>query len=76
MDGCIVFTYGVRLLRDEPVSRERASALTRTTSGSRASRGRTSRPGCSRLALSFWIRICFTVISSAAAMSGPGNTGA
>ena len=45
--------------------RLRASALARTTSGSRASSGRTSRPGCSRPALSLLIRICFTVISSA-----------
>src|SRR5580693_7662929 len=51
--------------------RARASALARTTSGSRGSGGRASRQERSRRALGLWIRICFTVISSA--MSGPGS---
>ena len=51
--------------------RARASALARTTSGSRGSGGRVSRQERSRRALGLWIRICFTVISSA--MSGPGR---
>jgi hypothetical protein len=42
----------------------RASALARTTSGSRGSGGRASRQGRSRRALGLWIRMRFTVISS------------
>jgi hypothetical protein len=49
----------------------RASALARTTSGSRGSGGRASRQERWRRALGFWIRIRFTVISSV--MSGPGS---
>jgi hypothetical protein len=49
--------------------RARASALARTTSGSRGSGGSASVQERSRRALGFWIRIRFTVISSA--MSGP-----
>ena len=51
--------------------RARASALARTTSGSRGSGGSASLQERSRRALGFWIRIRFTVISSA--MSGPGR---
>jgi len=54
----------VRLLRDEPVSWERASALARTTSGSRGSGGRSSGQGCSRRILGLSMRMRFTVISS------------
>jgi hypothetical protein len=39
----------------------RASALARTTSGSRGSAGRASCHGCSRRALGRWIRICCIV---------------
>ena len=41
--------------------RARASALTRTTSGSRGSAGRISCDGCSRATLGLWIRMRFTV---------------
>ena len=48
---------------DEPVSRERASALARTASGSRGSGGRSSGRGCSRRILGLSMRMRFTVIS-------------
>ena len=56
----------------------RASALARTTSGSRGSGGRASPQSRSRRALGLWIRMLFTVISSASRhvrarlTSGPG----
>ena len=55
--------------------RPRASALARTTSGSRASRGRTSRPGCSHQAFGLSTRIASLSSPRPTAISGPGNEG-
>ena len=65
-----VRVHGPHVVRGRPA---RASVLARTISGSRGSGGSASPQERSRRALGFWIRIRFTVISSA--MSGPGRGG-
>jgi len=53
--------------------RARASALTRTTSGSRGSGGRSSAQGCSRRARGLWVRIRFIVCHLLGrSLPGPG----
>src|SRR5262249_2848509 len=53
----------------------RASALARTTSGSRGSGGSTSCQGRSRRTLGRWIRICATFLISSASHPSVGNSG-
>jgi hypothetical protein len=56
-DGSCSLVAG--LVRDEPVSRARASALARTTSGSRGSAGRSSGQGRPRRILGLTVRMRF-----------------
>ena len=58
------------LLGEMPACRARASALARTTSGSRRSVGKISGQGRSRRILGLLMRMRFTVISSPVAVSG------